>query len=116
MPSCLYVDYGQGADEDNKLTVLAEDSARFRLRFDIPRPGGVKCLRFDPMEARCCVWITCARYGTAANSREVSVDGISHNGIPIPGGAVFDTADPWFLIPVEGDAAFLEIEGLWVKR
>ncbi len=115
-PSCLYVDYGQGASEDDKVTVFAEDSARFRLRFDIPQPSGVKCLRFDPMEAQCCVWITSARYGTASNSREVSVDGMSHNGSPMPGGAVFDTADPWFLIPVEGDAAFLEVEGLWVRR
>ena len=111
--SRLYIDVGNGLSENDCVVTGTSDASRFTLEFDL---GGkiIKKLRWDPAENPCTVWINNISVRKDGSLLPLVYDKLEHNGVSTSRGAVFETNDPWFMIPVTGITDSIIIEGYWI--
>jgi hypothetical protein len=117
--SSVFVDTGNGFREDERIQVLADSAAsEFCLRFDLPRVGAVRAVRWDPLEGFWCrVRLTNASYEASdGRSNAIDLSRLDSNGTTQGDGTiVFDTFDPICVLPITGDITALTIQGEWER-
>jgi glycosyltransferase involved in cell wall biosynthesis len=117
--SRVYVDTGNGFNEEQRVQALPQgDAPEFRLTFDLRGFGPVRALRWDPLEGYwCSVRLTGGSCSTS-DGRSIVLDltKVQSNGaVRADGTVVFETFDPGFVLPIEGDVATLILEGEWER-
>jgi len=117
--SSLFVDTGEGFSERQRVSALGHMTERgFSLTFDIPKFDSVHALRWHPMHGHWCrVRLTEVSYRNSGPA-PVTLDPsrLQSNGIQQADGAVlFETRDPVFFIPIEGDIKAVTVKGEWER-
>lgn len=97
--SCLYIDYGNGYNEDDKIVsrLNVDNNGNFTVRFNLPE--GNYTLRWDPVENRCCK--CCIEY--------INGEAKPLNGKKCGKFDVFETGDPQY--EIQTSKRYLIIKG-----
>lgn len=112
--SSLYYDIGNGYCEQQKITRKVDiRQSQFVLTFDVPLSA--KAVRWDPIEDKIIKIriekIYCVNIDNS--SSEIDIHSISSNGYGTEYGTEFETTDPFFIIPLEGEVRSITINGIW---
>ena len=95
--SCLYLDYGNGYNEDDKLiSYQVLEKTHFQLTYDIPDINKLKRLRWDPLEGSICRVFVDACIGQK-RKRILPINAYIHNDT----WDEFTNIDPQYEIPIE---------------
>lgn len=115
--STLYPDDGRNFREEiaiNRKVYLEVEN--FSLTFCLSEVGPVRSLRWDPVEdCFCAVRLEAVTYVDASGGNH-SLDPcrITSNGILLASGAyLFETTDPMFFLPIEGNIRMVTVHGRW---
>jgi hypothetical protein len=116
--TCLYIDSGSGYLQNNIIQGwLDPNEVNFLLNFKFGIPQNVLNLRWDPIEGQFCevkieslkirdkhgdiISLTTTDINTNCNNRDIN------------GYVIFDTTDPMFFIPFNGELSEVVIAGVW---
>lgn len=94
--SCMYIDYGQGYQEENKLSFwICVQKNIFDLVIRIPNAEKVKRLRWDPVEERGCICkVICGEEENMQKAHAINATACND------GKDIFISIDPQYQIPV----------------
>lgn len=113
--SQLFVDTGNRfSEEDSVFTPIRIYPPNFLVHFDFSEFVDIKSFRWDPVEGIfSAVKILDIYYrDSSGNRHQVDVESLTSNGTATEDGTInFETTDPMFFIPVEGDVSSMTISG-----
>jgi len=117
-----YIDTGYGFSEKQKVSSNVNSRASrapFHAFFDLRGFNNIKSLRWDPVEGRLChISIDKIRVEMKnGDARLVEPENLAANGERISDSEFrFNTTDPWFVIPAEGQINNVAITGSWLVK
>jgi len=117
-----YIDTGYGFSEKQKVSSNVNSRASrapFHAFFDLRGFNDIKALRWDPVEGRLC-HISIDKIQVEMKNGDVRLvepENLTTNGERISDNELrFDTIDPWFVIPAEGQINNVVITGSWLVK
>jgi len=117
-----YIDTGYGFSEKQKVSSNVNSRASrapFHAFFDLRGFNDIKALRWDPVEGRLC-HISIDKIQVEMKNGDVRLvepENLTTNGEHISDNELrFDTIDPWFVIPAEGQINNVVITGSWLVK
>ncbi len=91
----VYYDRGNGFSEADSFFLKEHYEEEGLIRFTLEIPANVRNLRIDPAICPCMTMVRCIdREGISCKEM---LKKTRHNGIPVAGGVLFTTSDPWFV-------------------
>lgn len=122
VPTYCYVNTGEGFSEKQKISKIISQTPSetlFHISFDLKNFNDIKSLRWDPVEGRLCsiffdkIWVEMEN----GDVHLVEPEKLATNGERISDDEFrFNTIDPWFVVPVEGQINNVVMAGSWLVK